>query len=235
MAAAIVIIILILLVLVLAVYMGMLDRLHIPPRPRPGQIRVACVGDSITYGFFVRGQLWNSYPSVLQKLLGEDYCVGNFGFSNRTASTDGDYPYTAEKLYKRSLDFQPDIVLIMLGSNDSKPNNWNAESYARSMTELSCSYMALDSRPRVLLMTPPSVFHFWKKVLWTIQGDVLENEVVPICRRVAEELGLECVDVHGAFLGKKELFVDGCHPNVPGARLLAETVYQAIKEPESVS
>ena len=79
-------------------------------------------------------------------------------------------------------------------------------------------------------MTPPSVFHFWKKVLWTIQGDVLENEVVPICRRVAEELGLECVDVHGAFFGKKELFVDGCHPNVPGARLLAETVYQAIKE-----
>ena len=137
----------------------------------------------------------------------------------------------AEKLYKRSLEFQPDIVLIMLGSNDSKPNNWNAESYACSMTELSRSYTSLASRPRVLLMTPPSVFHFWKKVLWTIQGDVLENEVVPICRRVAEELGLECVDVHGAFLGKKELFVDGCHPNVPGARLLAETVYQAIKEP----
>ena len=68
-----------------------------------------------------------------------------------------------------------------------------------------------------------------KKVLWTIQGDVLENEVVPICRRVAEELGLECVDVHGAFFGKKELFVDGCHPNVQGARLLAETVYKAIK------
>lgn len=231
MTAIAVIVIIILFILALAVYMGMLDRLHILPRPRPGQIRVACVGDSITYGFFVRGQLWNSYPSVLQKMLGKDYCVGNFGFSNRTASEDGDYPYTAEKLYKKSLDFQPDIVLIMLGSNDSKPNNWKAESYARSLARLAESYRALDRRPRVLLMTPPSVFHFWKKVLWTIQGDVLENEVVPICRRVAEELGLECVDVHGAFFGKKELFVDGCHPNVPGARLLAETVYQAIKNP----
>ena len=228
MTAATVILIIVLLVLVLALYLGMLDRLHISPRPRPGQLRVACVGDSITYGFFVRGQLWNSYPSVLQKLLGKGYCVGNFGFSNRTASEDGDYPYTREKLYKKSLDFRPDIVLIMLGSNDSKPNNWNADGYARSLARLSRSYMALGSRPRVLLMTPPSVFHFRKKVLWTIQGDVLENEVVPICRRVAEELGLACVDVHGAFLGKKELFVDGCHPNVPGARLLAETVYWAI-------
>ena len=232
MTAAIVIIVIILLVLALAVYMGMLDRLHILPRTKPGQTRVACVGDSITYGFFVRGQLWNSYPSVLQKMLGESYCVGNFGFSNRTASEDGDYPYTAEKLYKKSLDFQPDIVLIMLGSNDSKPNNWNGESYARSLTELARSYMDLGSSPRVLLMTPPSVFHFWKKVLWTIQGDVLENEVVPICRRVAEELGLELVDVHGAFFGKKELFADGCHPNVPGARLLAETVYKAIAPSE---
>ena len=232
MTAAIVIIVIILLVLALAVYMGMLDRLHILPRPKPGQTRVACVGDSITYGFFVRGQLWNSYPSILQKLLGESYCVGNFGFSNRTASEDGDYPYTAEKLYKKSLDFQPDIVLIMLGSNDSKPNNWNGESYARSLTELARSYMDLGSSPRVLLMTPPSVFHFWKKVLWTIQGDVLENEVVPICRRVAEDLGLELVDVHGAFFGKKELFADGCHPNVSGARLLAETVYKAIAPSE---
>ncbi len=175
MTAAIVIIIIILLVLALALYLGMLDRLHISPKPRPGQRRVACVGDSITYGFFVRDQLRNNYPSVLQRLLGEGYCVGNFGFSNRTASTDGDYPYTREKLYKKSLDFRPDIVLIMLGSNDSKPNNWNGDSYARSLTELSRSYMALDSRPRVLLMTPPSVFHFWKKVLWTIQGDVLET------------------------------------------------------------
>ena len=105
MMAIAVIVIIILFILALAVYMGMLDRLHILPRPRPGQIRVACVGDSITYGFFVRGQLWNSYPSVLQKMLGEDYCVGNFGFSNRIASEDGDYPYTAEKLYKKAWTF----------------------------------------------------------------------------------------------------------------------------------
>ena len=46
----------------------------IPPRVRAEKIRVACMGDSITYGFCVA---WNrskdSYPAKLQTLLGSAY------------------------------------------------------------------------------------------------------------------------------------------------------------------
>ena len=151
------------LAVLLAVSFGVIDALHVQPRPRAGQKRVACVGDSITYGCFVPGQPWNSYPRQLGRMLGRGYCVGNFGYTNRTALKSGDYPYTAEKLYRRSLAFQPELVLLMLGTNDTK----------------------------------------------------------------AEEKNVPIIDIHSAFVGKKELFMDGCHPNAKGASLIAEKTHAA--------
>ena len=133
--------------LLLAASFGVIDALHVQPRPRAGQKRAACVGDSITYGCFVPGQPWNSYPRQLGRMLGRGYCVGNFGYTNRTALKIADHPYTAEKLYRQSLAFQPDLVLLMLGTNDTKAINWNAEAYARDLGELIENYKSLESRP----------------------------------------------------------------------------------------
>ena len=218
--------------LLLAASFGVIDALHVQPRPRAGQKRAACVGDSITYGCFVPGQPWNSYPRKLGRLLGRGYCVGNFGYTNRTALKSGDYPYTAEKLYRQSLAFQPDLVLLMLGTNDTKAINWNAEAYARDLGELIENYKSLESRPQVFLLLPPPVFPFCGKVRWDIRSEVLENEVLPICRRVAEEKGVPIIDIHSAFAGRKELFVDGCHPNARGARVIAEAAQLKINELE---
>ena len=165
-------------------------------------------------------------------MLGRGYCVGNFGYTNRTALKSGDHPYTAEKLYRQSLTFQPDAVLLMLGSNDTKAINWNAEAYARELGELIDSYRELESRPRVFLLLPPPVFPFCGKVLWDIRREVLENEVLPICRRVAGEKGVPIIDIHSIFVGRPELFVDGCHPNAKGARVMAEMIHTAVMETE---
>ena len=216
------------LAVLLAVSFGVIDALHVQPRPRVGQKRVACVGDSITYGCFVPGQPWNSYPRQLGRMLGRGYCVGNFGYTNRTALKSGDYPYTAEKLYRQSLAFQPDLVLLMLGTNDTKAVNWNAEAYAHDLGELFESYRGLESRPRVFLLLPPPVFPFCGKVRWDIRSEVLENKVLLICRRVAEWKGVPVIDVHSAFVGKPELFVDGCHPNARGAKVMAEMIFKSI-------
>ncbi len=218
-----------LLVLLLAVCFGALDPLHVLPRPRAGQKRVACVGDSITYGCLLPGQPWNSYPRRLGRLLGRGYCVGNFGYSNRTALKSANHPYTAEKLYRWSLDYQPDLVLLMLGSNDTKAANWDAAAYARDLGELIDSYRGLESRPRVRLLLPPPAFPFRGKVLWDVRSEVLEREVIPICRQVAAEKGIAVIDTHTPFVGRKELFMDGLHPGAKGGRLLAETVYEAIR------
>ena len=215
------------LAVLLAVSFGVIDALHVHPRPRAGQKRVACVGDSITYGCFVPGQPWNNYPRQLGRMLGHGYCVGNFGYTNRTALKSGDYPYTAEKLYRKSLAFQPDTVLLMLGSNDTKAANWNAEAYAHDLGALIDSYLELESRPQVFLLLPPPVFPFCGKVRWDIRSEVLENELLPICRRVAEEKGVPIIDTHSDLAGRKELFMDGCHPNAKGANLIAEKTHAA--------
>ena len=220
-------------VLLLAASFGVIDTLHVPPRPRAGQKRVACVGDSITYGCFVPGQPWNSYPRQLGRKLGRGYCVGNFGYTNRTALKNADHPYTAEKLYRQSLAFQPNTVLLMLGTNDTKTVNWNAEAYARDLGELIESYLELESRPQVFSLLPPPVFPFCGKLRWDIRSEVLENEVLPICRRVAGEKGVPVIDTHSTFVGRKELFMDGCHPNARGARVIAEAAQLIINERES--
>lgn len=218
--------------LLLAVSFGVIDALHVQPRPRAGQKRVACVGDSITYGCFVPGQPWNSYPRQLGRMLGRGYCVGNFGYTNRTALKIADHPYTAEKLYRQSLAFQPNLVLLMLGTNDTKAVNWNAEAYARDLEELIESYRGLESCPQVFLLLPPPVFPFCGKVRWDIRSEVLENELLPICRRVAEGKGVPVIDTHSDFVGRKELFMDGCHPNARGTKVMAEIALLIINERE---
>ncbi len=211
-----------------AAYMGALDNFHPPVISLPGRKRVACVGDSITYGCFVPGQPWNSYPRQLGRLLGRGYCVGNFGYTNRTAIFSADYPYVAEKLYARSLKFMPDMVILLLGGNDTKKNNWDPEKFRQDLGRLIDSYKELESDPEIYLLLPTPAFPFRGKVLWDIRSDVLEEELVPACRQVAQVRNVTLVDTHDVFAGRSELFIDGCHPNRKGARLLAETVYAAI-------
>ncbi len=211
-----------------AAYFGALDMLHLKPLAVTGKKKIACVGDSITYGCFVAGQPWNSYPRQLGRMLGKDYHVANFGYTNRTAIAGGDYPYTKEKLYGRSLEYLPDIVLIMLGTNDTKAHNWDAQAYKRDMISLIDSYLDLDSHPEVIIMLPLPVFTICRRVMWSIRPDILEREVIPICREIAEEKGLRSIDTHGPFMLKRRLFVDGVHPTDEGAGLIAETVYESI-------
>ena len=128
---------------------GSLSFAHPMKAPRSGEIRVACVGDSITYGYGVKPWPEASYPVRLGALLGEGYCVNNFGFSGRTAGEYGDYPYCREKLFQKSLDFGPDIVIIMLGTNDTKPYNWRgSDAYRESLRSIVSAYQALPSKPR---------------------------------------------------------------------------------------
>lgn len=92
------------------------------------KVRVACVGNSITYGAGIAAREQNSYPAQLQYYLGEDYEVRNFGVSGCTSLQQGDYPYVQTGAYAQSLEFRPDIILIKLGTNDSKPQNWHVSS-----------------------------------------------------------------------------------------------------------
>ena len=87
------------------------------------KIKVACVGDSITFGYGIADRTYNSYPSQLQRMLGGEFEVKNFGVSGATLLKKGDLPYWNTEAYRDALSYRPDVVYIKLGSNDSKAIN----------------------------------------------------------------------------------------------------------------
>jgi len=194
-----------------------------------GQIRIACVGDSITYGAGVIGWPQKSYPNVLNDLLGDEYVVNNYGYSGRTAMFSGDSPYVDDETYTQSLDFQPDIVIIMLGTNDSKPKNWKGkDAYIEDYSKIIDSYLALASTPEVYIIAPPPVFEIRGIVKFTIDSVLVDGDIYNAVVEIAAEKGLHFIDMHAVFEGKSQLFPDGVHPTAEGARLFAEAVYSSM-------
>ena len=195
------------------------------PASAAEKIRVACVGDSITFGAGVEEREKNNYPKVLGGLLGDKYEVKNFGVNGATALNSGDLPYTKQKAYKDALAFAPDIVVIKLGSNDSKPGNWkNADSYTKDCTALVESFQKLASKPTVYLCTPAPAY----KGNFGITEKIVGGEVKPKVEALGKELKLTVIDIHAALSDQPKLFPDQIHPNAAGAKLLAEAVHKAI-------
>ncbi|MEY4033948.1 MAG: sialate O-acetylesterase [Verrucomicrobia bacterium] len=186
-------------------------------------IKVACIGDSITQG--VGAERGKSYPDQLQALLGEKYKVGNFGVSARTLLQKGDFPYRKEKKYQEALKFQPNIVIIMLGTNDTKPQNWKYEAeFVGDYRDLIKSFQELPSKPKVYVCRPcpvPGKGNF----------GINEENVLKEIERLGpliKELDCGMIDMHAALLEKAALLPDRVHPNTAGAAEMAKAAAKAI-------
>ena len=190
--------------------------------------RVACIGDSITWGFTLLAPWRDSYPALLGRRLGDGYEVRNFGYNDASARFDADTPYVRKRVYRESLEWNPDIVLIMLGSNDTKKRNWDPGVFRRDYEALVRSYMELPSRPRVILIAPIQLFLVGSIPLMGLYPDTLEEGVRPAIRLAAIELGLELVDLKDLFTDRQYM-IDGVHPQRKGASMLADAIYSAIK------
>lgn len=228
---AAVIIIFIAVIAVLLLYnFGFIDFIHPLKKAQSKQIRVACVGDSITFGCTVRNWRKNNYPAVLGRLLGEGYCVNNFGYTNRTAIKSADYPYTNEKIYQQSLAFKPDIVMIMLGANDTKTHNWNKEKFIQDYSDIIDSYAKQAVDIQIYVLSPLPMFEINKKVMWNLRKEIASEEVLPCTKYIAEAKGVHYIDLYSSFENQKCLFSDGVHPNSKGSRLLAQKIAEVIKK-----
>ena len=190
-----------------------------------GTVRVACVGDSITFGAGIRDRAKNSYPVQLGRLLGEGYEVRNFGVSAATLLKKGDKPYWKLKPFQQASDFQPNVVDIKLGTNDSKPQNWKHKAdFADDLRAMADHFTALPSKPAVWLCLPVPVY----ATRWGINEKAVHGEIGSIIRQVAAERKLPTIDLHAALSGKPELFPDKIHPNADGAALMAQAVRDAV-------
>jgi lysophospholipase L1-like esterase len=189
--------------------------------------KVACVGDSITAGYGVSPG--NAYPSQLGRMLGARWDVANFGVSASTLLNNGDLPYQRQDAFARALEFKPDIVLIMLGSNDTKPQNWKSiAEFAADYKNLIGKFAALESKPRVFIARPcvvlgPGAFGLTEANL---------KSELPMIDAIAKENGVGLVDIHGvteaAALANPALIPDNVHPNAEGSAILSTAFYKAI-------
>ncbi len=194
--------------------------------PRPDAVRVACVGDSITDGYGIDLRTANGYPAQMQTMLGEGYWVRNFGLSARTLMNSGDRPYMKEDVWQEALDFQPEVVVIKLGTNDAKTANWaHKTEFTKDFQQMIDALKALPSHPKIFLCTPiPAA-----KEIWTITDRVIVEEMIPLINRVAKKNKLTVIDLHTALSGHEDLYQgDGIHPTQQGARVIAEVVAKAV-------
>ena len=211
---------------------GSLPFVRLNRKPREGQVRAACVGDSITYGYGIRNWAHNIYPAQLGQRLGDRYCVQNFGVCGATASLQGDLPYERETAYRESMTFQPEVVFLMLGTNDSKPYNYRGqEAYAEDMKRILTAYRALPSRPLVYLLTPPPAFSVnGKPVAFDIRADVIESELRSAVKGLTNTEDVICIDLYAACENRSEWFWDGVHPNANEAKVIADTIAEHLKK-----
>lgn len=188
----------------------------IDPAKYEGKVKLACVGDSITQGAGTKG---NPYPKQLQELLGDKWEVGNFGVSGRTLLDKGDHPYSKEKKYQDALAMKPDVVIIKLGTNDTKPQNWKfKDEFYADYKKLIESFHALESKPRVFICRPVPVIG--NGAFNITEAGVQEQ--IPILDKLAKDLGVGVIDMYAALKDSPELIPDKVHPNAEGAKKMAE-------------
>ena len=190
--------------------------------------KIICIGDSITEGLGVASQ--DSYPSQLQAKLGDDYAVVNYGRSGRTVNSKGDAPYINESYYKQALSSEPDIVIIMLGTNDSKPHNWTQALQATFKSDyknLVQSFVDLPNNPKVYIVTPIGA------ILdnFGIRESIIAPQIRPQIREVAAELNLPVIEFESVLEGNKSYYLgDGIHPSRSGYDVMSSAFYDILTQ-----
>lgn len=188
------------------------------------KIKVACIGNSITAGSGVKDPK-NFYPTQLQNMLGDNYEVQNFGLSGRTLLKHGDRPYWAEKTFATAKEFQPDIVIIMLGTNDTKPQNWKYGSeFESDYKAFIQEFKSLDSKPKIWICYPVPIF----ENRYNISETVLTGEVIPKIKKIAKSEKVKTINIYKGLQGFQNHIPDGVHPDDIGAGQIAKTVWKAI-------
>ena len=185
-------------------------------------VRVACVGDSITQGVGIQNPQKDGYPAKLQEILGAGWTVQNFGMGGRTMLRKAD-PFD----HRPALASSPDIVIIALGTNDSKTGIWasHKSEFVADYAAMIKEFQALRSHPKVWACLPPPAF----SGNWGITEDVIRKDVIPAIQEAAKITGVSVIDLHTPLLGNKPWFPDTVHPNEEGAKRIAELVGTALK------
>ena len=191
-------------------------------------IKVACIGNSITYGYLLGNRERDAYPSVLQKKLGKPYVVGNFGKSGATLLSKGHRPYIEQEEYKQALAFAGDIVVIHLGINDTDPRNWPnyRDDFIPDYLTLIHSFKKVNPKAHFLIALMTPIGHTHPRFESGTRD--WHTEIQQAIESIAKEANAQLIDFHSPLYAYPQLLPDAVHPNAEGAAMIAQVVYSAI-------
>lgn len=201
-------------------------------KPIPGKRKIACIGDSITFGAgVVQTRDRDAWPYILGRSLGDAFQVLNYGISGATAQVE------SEVVFKQYHDFiddavaaDPELYLFMLGTNDCKTVNWKRDAFIRDYNAMLDRIEAGSPSASVVLMAPPALFPSGKDnvIAFGMDADVLQNEVVPLIKAIGNQRGFAVIDLFAFTDGHPEWFADGVHPNDAGNKAIADYLYAQL-------
>ncbi|MDE6854748.1 MAG: sialate O-acetylesterase, partial [Muribaculaceae bacterium] len=196
--------------------------------PIRSQIRVACVGNSITYGTGSDDPATMSWPSQMRQILGPEYIVENFGRPGATLLKHGHNPYVASPEFRRALEFKPDIVVVHLGVNDTDPRDWPeyGDEFVSDYVALIDSFRSVSPDARILVARLSPITSGHRR--FRSGTYVWRNKVTEAIEAVAEAAGAELIDFDEPLRDHRGLISDAVHPDARGYTLLARAVAGAV-------
>jgi lysophospholipase L1-like esterase len=190
-------------------------------------IKVACVGNSITYGYGLSSPYYESYPTQLDTLLGPGYEVSNFGVSGKTMIKAVNDAYWTQPAFGNARASLPNVVVIELGTNDSKDYiwPWYKQNFKADYAAMVDTFKVLSTKPQVwVTLQPPA-----NNPDWNMYDTTIDRQVNPAILEVAKQKALPVIDLHTAMKGRGEwMQSDSVHPNAAGAKALAGIVAKTM-------
>jgi len=191
-------------------------------------IKVACIGNSVTYGYGLEHRESECYPTQLQGLLGDNYSVMNFGHSGATLLKHGHNPYYKTAEFNNAIAFAPDIAIIHLGLNDTDPRDWPdyGQDFEADYSWLIDTFRKANPKVKIFIARLSPIFSGHPRFksgtrdwYWQIQNLIPE---------IAKANNTSLIDFHEPLYNRPDLFPDNLHPTKEGAAILAKTCYQRI-------
>ena len=191
-------------------------------------IRVACIGNSVTYGYGHQSPKQTSYPTRLGAMLGDGYDVRNFGHSGATLLYRGHRPYILQQAWREALAFAPDKAIIHLGLNDTDPRNWPnyRDEFIPNYLAIIDSLREVNPKVEVWVCRMTPIFHGHRRFKSGTRD--WHEQIQQAIEKVALLSGAHLIDLHKPLYHRPDLFADALHPDAEGAMILAQTVYAAM-------
>ena len=184
-------------------------------------IKVGCVGDSNTYGAEATDRSQYAWPVQIRSMLGNKYETRNFGVNGALMMNHLNDAWKNKTAYSDNKSYDPDIIVIALGTNDSKDGYWDAVKFKNSYIDLINEFKNYSAEPEIYMAIPIRAY----SSSWSINDQTIREQVIPTMKEISKEKGLPLIDLYSVTNNMANLMAtDGIHPRDEGLRIIARKI-----------